>query len=71
MRPLRALTFRRFTLPSIADIVWAKQVRFASAVRSQDRREMYRRRLSITLPPLLMRLELINTLPRLRARLAR
>lgn len=26
MKPLRALSFRRFTTPSIADLVWAKSV---------------------------------------------
>lgn len=66
MRPLRALSFRRVTLPSIADIQWAKQQRIARHMPRRHYRALYFRRLLVSLPPLLARLEMIATTPKRR-----
>lgn len=49
MRPLRALSFRRVTTPSIADLVWAKGVTrnvmlTARPASFKERKESWRRR---------------------------
>jgi len=64
MNGLRALSFRRFTLPSIADLVWAKRARAQIGPMSRRDTIKLRRRRPSASSALLLRLELINTLSR-------